>query len=112
MSRPPHRNDYLLLGVSPSATPAELLQAYRRRARDVHPDVHPDDPEAHRRFTELAAAYEALAAAARAAAASTAPSTGPQPVPVTVRRREAPPEPPLRVSPVVVRPSRDRRGDR
>ena len=111
VSRPPHRNDYLLLGVTPSATPAELLRAYRRRARDVHHDIHPDDPAAARRFTELAAAYEALAEAARAAASASG-SPPSQSVPVVVRPREPPPEPPIRVSPVVVRPLRDRERDR
>ena len=101
MVRPPRRNDYLLLGVSPRATPAELLRAYRRRARDLHPDVRPDDPEASRRFQELSAAYEALARqAARLAAA--------QPVPVVVRSRPGPHRgPPLRATPVVVRPFPD-----
>ena len=99
----PHRNDYLLLGVSPRATPAELLSAFRRRARAVHPDVRPDDPEAQRQFQELRTAYEALARrAARTPVAA-------RPIPVVVRPgSDRRPQPPLRAAPAVVRPFPDR----
>ena len=97
MARAPRSSDYLLLGVTPQASPTELLRAFRRRARDLHPDVRPDDPEAAARFRELTAAYQALASAA---AASMRRST-----PVVVRHRRATAdEPPLRATPPVVRP--------
>ena len=51
---------YDLLGVSRGATAEELKRAYRRRARDLHPDANHDDPEAEARFKELSRAYETL----------------------------------------------------
>ena len=46
------------LGVPPTATHDEVRRAFRRRARETHPDHQPDDPHAARRFTRLRAAYE------------------------------------------------------
>ena len=51
---------YDVLGVSPQATSEEIKTAYRRLAREYHPDRNPDDPEAEKRFREVAAAYEVL----------------------------------------------------
>jgi molecular chaperone DnaJ len=51
---------YEVLGVSRQATPDEIKRAYRRRAREWHPDANPNDPEAEGRFKELARAYEVL----------------------------------------------------
>lgn len=51
---------YEVLGVAPGATPSELKAAFRRRARELHPDLHPADPEATRRFQELNEAYRAV----------------------------------------------------
>ncbi len=56
----PERDYYEVLGVSPQATAEEIKQAYRRLARESHPDRNPDDPGAEERFKELAAAYEVL----------------------------------------------------
>ncbi|MEZ5266403.1 MAG: DnaJ domain-containing protein [Acidimicrobiales bacterium] len=50
---------YELLEVARTATPDELKKAYRRLARQYHPDVNPD-PEAEARFKEISKAYEVL----------------------------------------------------
>lgn len=47
------------LGVPSTATTEEVRRAFRRRARETHPDHRPDDPLAARRFARLRAAYEA-----------------------------------------------------
>jgi molecular chaperone DnaJ len=52
--------DYFgVLGVSRDASDSDLKRAYRRLARDLHPDVNPD-PGAKERFQEVTRAYEAL----------------------------------------------------
>lgn len=51
---------YELLGVSRTATAEEVKKAYRRKAREYHPDQNPDNPEAESKFKELAQAYECL----------------------------------------------------
>jgi molecular chaperone DnaJ len=50
---------YAALGVQRDATGEEIKRAYRKLARQLHPDVNPD-PGAQRRFTEVSAAYEVL----------------------------------------------------
>lgn len=54
------RDYYEVLGVGPDATPDEIKRAYRRLAREHHPDVNPDDPDAEERFKEIAEAYRVL----------------------------------------------------
>ena len=54
------RDYYDVLGVDRGADDAEIKKAFRRLARQFHPDVNPDDPEAEARFKELAEAYEVL----------------------------------------------------
>lgn len=51
---------YQVLGVGRDATADDIKKAYRRRARELHPDANPDDPQAEDRFKELARAYEVL----------------------------------------------------
>jgi DnaJ-class molecular chaperone len=51
---------YSVLGVSRKATEKEIRTAYRKLARQHHPDVNPGDASAEARFREINAAYEVL----------------------------------------------------
>lgn len=51
---------YRSLGVSESATPKEITRAYRKLARENHPDAKPGDDAAEERFKEASAAYDVL----------------------------------------------------
>ncbi|GFG75376.1 molecular chaperone DnaJ [Mycobacterium botniense] len=53
------RDYYGLLGVSRNASETEIKRAYRRLARELHPDVNPDE-EAQAKFKEVSIAYEVL----------------------------------------------------
>ncbi|MBT8241421.1 MAG: J domain-containing protein [Acidimicrobiia bacterium] len=59
---------YEVLGVSKDADDSEIKKAFRRLARDTHPDANPDDPEAEARFKEVAEAYEVLSDPSKRAA--------------------------------------------
>jgi DnaJ-class molecular chaperone len=52
------RDPYDILGVSKSASEAEVKSAYRKLAKKLHPDANKHDPKAASRFAELNAAYE------------------------------------------------------
>lgn len=51
---------YEILGVSRDADAQELKRAYRKLAKEHHPDRNPDDPEAEERFKKISTAYEVL----------------------------------------------------
>jgi molecular chaperone DnaJ len=51
---------YKVLGVSETATPKEITKAYRKLARELHPDANPGNPTAEERFKEVSAAYDVL----------------------------------------------------
>src|ERR671917_2246593 len=53
------RDYYGILGVSREASDDEIKRAYRKLARQFHPDVNPD-PEAQEKFKDINAAYEVL----------------------------------------------------
>ena len=54
------RDPYDVLGVSKTASAAEIKSAFRRQAKKLHPDANKHDPRAAARFAELNAAYEIL----------------------------------------------------
>jgi molecular chaperone DnaJ len=51
---------YQVLGVSEDATPKDITKAYRKLARELHPDKNPGDTAAEERFKAVAAAYDVL----------------------------------------------------
>jgi molecular chaperone DnaJ len=61
------RDPYEVLGVSRDADEAAIKKAFRRLARELHPDVNRHDPDAEEKFKEAAEAYEILSDAERRA---------------------------------------------
>lgn len=51
---------YKILGVADTATPKEITKAYRKLARESHPDANPGNSAAEDRFKEISAAYDVL----------------------------------------------------
>ena len=51
---------YTILGVSRAASEAEIKKAYRRKAKDLHPDQHPGDSAKAEAFKHVSSAYEIL----------------------------------------------------
>lgn len=51
---------YKILGVSDTATAKDITKAYRKLARENHPDTHPGDVAAEERFKAISAAYDVL----------------------------------------------------
>jgi curved DNA-binding protein len=102
---------YQLLGVPREASREEIAQAWRRRARDEHPDSRPRDAAAPERFRALAEAWQVLSDPARRAAYDRALGHDQQPGPVVPApaarvpvRRPASPAGPGRVTPLVRAP--------
>src|SRR5438067_6577856 len=54
------RDHYGVLGVPRNADDATIKKAFRRLARELHPDVNSHDPEAEEKFKQAAEAYEVL----------------------------------------------------
>ena len=54
------RDYYEILGVARDADDATIKKAFRRLARELHPDVNRHDPNAEEKFKEAAEAYEVL----------------------------------------------------
>lgn len=71
---------YVILGLEPGASPAEIKRAYRRLSRRYHPGVNPGDRQAQAVFARVTEAYETLSDPARRQAYDTAGGTsGPRP---------------------------------
>jgi molecular chaperone DnaJ len=51
---------YKVLGVAESATAKEITRAYRKLARELHPDANPGDDAAEERFKEVSSAYDVV----------------------------------------------------
>lgn len=51
---------YAVLGVSPGAGQDEIKKAYRRKIKEYHPDLHPNDPAATKKTNEINEAYDML----------------------------------------------------
>ncbi|RMH61413.1 MAG: J domain-containing protein [Bacteroidetes bacterium] len=64
---PAIKDYYKVLGLSEDASEAEIKKAYRKLARQYHPDRNPDNPEAEERFKEVQEAYDVLGDAQRRA---------------------------------------------
>ncbi len=76
---------YGVLGVTQASSPLDIKQAFRRLARQYHPDLHPDNPDAAETFKQVCTAYEVLKDPIRRAQYDQGfPDTG---------RSDAPPQP-------------------
>lgn len=77
-------NPYDVLGVSPDASPDEVKKAYRKKARENHPDLNPNDPGAAERMNRINEAYDRIMnpekyeARDRRAQAASGQAAGPQ----------------------------------
>ncbi len=51
---------YSVLGISRDASTEEIKRAYRKKAKEYHPDLHPNDPKAAEKMNEINEAYDML----------------------------------------------------
>ncbi len=54
------RDPYEVLGLSKGASEDEIKQAYRAKIKECHPDLHPDDPNANQKMSDVNTAYDML----------------------------------------------------
>ena len=62
------KNPYTVLGVSENATDEEIRAAYRRLAKQYHPDLNPNDPYAASKMNDVNVAYDQIKTAEKRAA--------------------------------------------
>lgn len=74
----PLDRDYKILNLAPGATLDEVKKAFRKLAFRYHPDLHPDMPNASRRFQELNEAYISVSRHLQDHPRSTKADTGPK----------------------------------
>ena len=65
---------YSVLGITPSADDETIKKAYRKKCKEYHPDLHPDDPSAEEHFKEVQAAYSEIMRIKQGGGAATASS--------------------------------------
>lgn len=70
---------YKVLGISQGASKDEIRKAYRKKAKEYHPDLHPDDPDATRKMNEINEAYDMLTNPEKYAARNAQSQGGAQP---------------------------------
>jgi hypothetical protein len=116
MTTPERASLLAVLGLPAEATPEEATRAYRRLAREVHPDATAD-VDAAQRFAAISDAYHQLA---RNAAPEADEPPVARPVPVQhrsrqgssgLRRQAFAPRPPIVAGPVSVAPPSERGSD-
>ena len=54
------RDPYDVLGIDKNATPEEIKKAYRKKVKEYHPDLHPNDDMATKKMNEVNEAYDRL----------------------------------------------------
>ncbi|MDE7226419.1 MAG: DnaJ domain-containing protein, partial [Ruminococcus sp.] len=54
------RDYYEVLGLQKGASESEIKKAYKKKAREYHPDLNPDDPSCVEKMQEVNEAYETL----------------------------------------------------
>ena len=104
---------YRLLGLTPGADATAIKGAYRRLAKEMHPDVS-QDPSSPDRFREVSDAYEVLMAALEAGTAGATPVDDKQGPAMrarwNIRRRHQPSEYPAWFKPPPAEPGSGERG--